>query len=185
MLSADEIRRSLIASVLFLRGKEEGLDLLDRSIAGFWRSFAVIVLILPINAITMLAVSRTDDTDRSVAGLIVDGLPVLLLDWIAFPIALALGARVLGVTATYVDYVVARNWAAPLAAAIMTVPFVLQGAGWTNPSLTAFLSILTLGIVLRLHFIIIRAALKTEIAPSIGLVIVDILITLLIVGLVG
>lgn len=185
MFAPHEIRRSLVASWQLFRGRADGLALLDRTVEGFWRSFAAILLVLPVNAVTMLAVSRIDDTDQTVGHLILDGLPVLVTDWVAFPVLLALAARPLGVTGTYVSYVVARNWAAPLAAALLMVPFLLEGAGWTSPPVTAFLSVISLGLVLRLHFVILRLALRTEIGPSAALVLADVIVTLVIVALFG
>lgn len=181
MFSLTEIRRSFRAIWLLFRARPEGLALLDRSMSGFWRSFAVIVLVIPINAVTMLAVSRTDRSDATAVSLIVDGLPLLLADWVLFPILLALAAGPLGVSRTYVSYVVARNWAAPLAAAVMTLPLVLQGAGWIDGTGMALLSMVALGLILRLHYLIVRLGLDVAAGFAIGLVVADLLLTLLLV----
>lgn len=182
-MSAAEISRSLGASWEFFRGRPGGLALLDRTIEGFWRSFGVILLVLPINALTMFAVSRIDDTDQPVGSLFVDGLPILVLDWVAFPVLLAILARPLDVSQSYVSYVVARNWAAPLAAVMLMVPFVLEGAGWTGPATTAFLSIIALALVLRLHYVILRLALRAGVGLAIALLVGDVMLTLFIVAL--
>ena len=130
MLTAPEIVRSLGGAWALFLGRREGLERLDRSLAGFWRSFLVIILILPINAVSMFAASRLDNATETFDQLFWGGLPVLLVDWIAFPVLLAGAAGALGVKRTYVDYVVARNWAAPLASVLLAVPLVFQGAGF-------------------------------------------------------
>ncbi|WP_108660740.1 hypothetical protein [Acuticoccus kandeliae] len=183
MLTPTEIRRSLNGAWLLFLGRAEGLAALDRSADGFWRSFAVILLLLPINAITLLAVSRTGETTASFQEMFFEGLPVLALDWVAFPIILALSAGMLGVKRTYVSYIVARNWMAPIAAVILAIPVVLQGAGWLGPSPAVLLSLLSMGLVLRYHYLVVRLALETTMGLSIGLVVVDLLVTLVFVGL--
>jgi len=184
MLSVAEIRRSLRGVWLLFFGRAEGLAALDRSVEGFWRSFAVIVLLLPLTAISVLAVTR-GDPDRAFTDLLFQQLPLMALDWVTFPIVLALAAKPLGVAAHYVTYVVARNWAAPITGAILTVPLVLEGAGWVPREGASFLSIVALILVLRYHYMILRIALKTPVSLSIGLVIADFCISLLLIGLFG
>ncbi|MBJ3775374.1 hypothetical protein [Acuticoccus mangrovi] len=185
MLSTAEITGSLRGAWQLFCNRPDGLRALDRSVTGFWRSFRVIVLLLPINAITMLAVSRMGRGTESFGDLFLGGLPVLLLDWIAFPVVMAVAAGSLGVKATYVSYVVARNWAAPISSAILAIPFILQGAGWVEPTLAVILSLIAMGLVLRYHYLILRIALGTTVPISIGLVIVDMLLSLLLVALLG
>lgn len=182
MSAVAETVRSLNGAWLLFKARPEGLLALDRSLSGFWRSFAVIVLIVPLNALTIFAIARTNP-DETFSDLFGNGLPILALDWVAFPLALALFAGPLGVSATYASYVVARNWAAPIASTLLMVPFLLQGAGWIGPNATMVISLAALGLVLRYHFLILRIALRTSVTVSIALTIVDVLLTLLIAGL--
>lgn len=179
MLTSAEIARSLNGAWLLFRGRNEGLLALDRTVDGFWRSFAVILLLLPLNAVTMFAISRAEGARETFQAMFVSGLPLLLLDWIAFPVVLALAAAPLGIKRTYASYVVARNWAAPLMAAIMMIPFVLRGAGWVETTAAVLLSLVTLAVVLRFHYLIMRIALKTSAVVSVGLVVADFMLTML------
>jgi len=183
MPSVEEILRSLRGAAVLFLARPDGLSALDRSVGGFWRSFAAIILIVPLNAITMLALAQ--GSQERFGGLFVSQLPVLAADWVAFPIALAIAARPLGVGAHYVSYVVARNWAAPIAAAILTVPFLLEGAGWIPRQGSAFLSLVALVIVLRYHYVILRLALQATVPIALALVMVDVLLTLVISTLIG
>jgi hypothetical protein len=183
MLTSREIVRSLTGVWLLFRGRSDGLLALDRTVDGFWRSFAVIVLLLPLNALTMFAISRIEGARESFASLFLSGLPVLVLDWIAFPAALALVARPLGIGRTYASYVVARNWAAPLIAAILMIPFVLQGAGWVETTAAVILSLAAVLVALRFHYVILRVALKTSAAVSVGLLVADFMLTMILVAI--
>ncbi|WMS43612.1 hypothetical protein RDV64_04205 [Acuticoccus sp. MNP-M23] len=184
MLSAAEINRSLRGAWLLFLGREEGLQALDRSVDGFWRSFAVIVLVLPLTAISVVAVTR-GDPDRAFSDIFLSQIPLLLLDWVIFPLVMALVARPLGVSAHYVSYVVARNWAAPITAAILTVPLVLEGAGFLPVEGANLLSIIALLMVLYYHFRVLRLALKTPVSLSIGLVVADFCVTMVLIGMFG
>lgn len=185
MLELSEISRSLRGAAALFMGRKEGLLALDRSVEGFWRSFGAVILILPLNAITVFAIARAGRAEDSFVGLFTSQLPVLLLDWVTFPLLLALAAKPLGVAANYVSYVVARNWAAPIGAAILTVPFLLQGAGWIPVNGAALLSLVALLVVLRYHYVIMRLALGAEMTLAIGLVVADLLISLVIIALFG
>ncbi len=182
MLSVGEIRRSLGGAWWLFLNRADGLKALDRSVEGFWRSFAVILLLLPLTAISVLAVTR-NNPEIPFGELFMAQLPLMAVDWVAFPLLLALGAKPLGISAHYVDYVVARNWAAPIGSAFLTVPLVLEGVGWVPSEGANILSIVALLVVMRYHFVIVRITLKTPVAFSIGLVIADFFLSLVMIGL--
>jgi hypothetical protein len=183
VLTPAQIARSLGGAFDLFLGRAEGLQRLDRSIDGFWRSFLVILLILPINAVSMLAASRLEGTAETFGQLFWGGLPVLALDWITFPILLAAAAGPLGVQRTYVDYVVARNWASPIAAGLLAVPLVLQGAGFLPAPIGTLLSLVAMAVVLRYHYMIVRIALGVTIPLAVGIVVADVFLSLVIVAL--
>lgn len=182
MTATATISRSLTGAALIFRGRDAGLGYLDRSVDGFWRSFAVIFLVFPIHILTLYAVSRTENGEAFNAALRTS-VPLLALDWVLFPAVLALAAKPLGVASHYVSYVVARNWAAPIAAAITMLPFILEGAGWIPPEGGALLSLIALGLVLRFHYMILRIALQAAVGMAIALVVVDLMLSLVLVGL--
>lgn len=183
MLTSAEIARSFRGVIALFMGKAEGLKLLDRSVDGFWRSFAVIVLLLPFSAVNVLAVIRLGGSGDNFSQLFFRQLPVLGLDWIAFPLAMAAAAKPLGVSANYVTFVVARNWAAPICAAVVTVPYLLQGAGWVPAEGAALLSLIAFLVVIWYDYVIIRLTLRAPVSITAGLVIADLLLSLLIFSL--
>lgn len=182
MLTPEEIARSLGGAWQLFLGRPEGLQRLDRSLGGFWRSFLVIFLILPVNAVAMLAASRLEIATETFDELFWGGLPVLFVDWIAFPVLLALAAGPLEVKRTYVDYVVARNWASPIAASLLAIPLVLQGGGIIPEAMATLLSLVGMALVLRYHFIILRTALKVTIPTAVTLLVFDVVLSIFIVA---
>ncbi|UOM33186.1 hypothetical protein [Acuticoccus sp. I52.16.1] len=180
-VSGPEIGRSLEGAWRLFRNRPDGIDLLDRSIDGFWRSFWAILLVLPIDAISLLALSRIA-VQPPFGEAFAERLPVLALDWVAFPILLACIAKPLGVTKRYVTYVVARNWAAPISWVIVTIPLLLQGAGFMGDELAVIATIAALMVAVRYHYLIMRIALGVTLEIAIALVVVDLVISFLIVA---
>lgn len=178
------IRRSLAASWQLFRGREEGMRGLDCSLEGFWRSFSVILILLPINAVVALAevrlVERSGDPAGDFGPFLLSKVFAMAIDWIAFPILLALFAGWLGVARTYVPYVVARNWAAPLALSLSAIPAILFAAGMIGEEIAVIAFLVVLVLVLRFHFLILRIALKVEPALALALVVADLVLSLLI-----
>lgn len=132
MIDLAEARRSLSGVGRLLVGDPRGLALLDLTIDGFWRSFAVAVWMLPIVVVSVAADVRllteagVDPAAIEPMARFVVGLLTYFLGWAAFPLLLVVVARPLGLGGVFVPWMVARNWSTPVAA----VPFVLVTALW-------------------------------------------------------
>ncbi|MBD8878299.1 hypothetical protein [Roseibium polysiphoniae] len=188
MLSGQEIARALQGSWMLLRNRPEGMRGFDLSIEGFWRSFAVVFLLVPLFVVSSLAERKLllDETDFLPAGAFwLAQFTSLGLDWVALPLLLAGLAKPLGISAGYVPFIVARNWTSLLAA----LPYVFVGllylAGLIAPGIMVLLSLVTLIVVIWYRFIIARVALQASMSMTIGVVILDIILSLLIGELAG
>ncbi|MEM9223522.1 MAG: hypothetical protein AAGB11_14140 [Pseudomonadota bacterium] len=182
MLTTAEVRRSFGGAVALFLGRADGLNALDCSVAGFWRSFLTFVFILPLNALTIYVLVRPEE-NISFAPEFIRQVPALLVSWVAFPIALALAAKPLGISARYTSYVVARNWCAPLWSAILTVPLLFQGAGWLSEEGTFVLWIPAWLIVLRAHYLVMRIALAVTPGVAIALVLADVALSFCVIAI--
>lgn len=182
MLAPAEARRAFRGAWLLFRGRSEGLALMDRSFEGFWRSFAALLLVIPSDALMLFVLSRMDGVG-SFGTLFMQRLPVLALDFVLLPIGLAAAARPLGIAGGYVDFIVARNWGAPLASALIALPYLLSGAGWLDAQTTTLISVALLGLVFRYQWMTLRLCLRAPIPMAIALLAIDLLMSLLIVGL--
>ncbi|WP_075221914.1 hypothetical protein [Acuticoccus yangtzensis] len=183
-MTVAEISRSLEGAWRLFRNRRDGLDLLDRSLEGFWRSFGALLLILPIDAISLLALSRIA-VQPPLFEAFLSRLPALALDWVLFPIILAALAKPLGISKSYVSYVVARNWAAPISWVIVTIPIVLQGAGFLGDQMAIIATLVALMVAVRYHFLIIRISLGVTIEVAVALIAVDLVISFLVVAIAG
>ncbi|MEO9903099.1 MAG: hypothetical protein ABJ360_16475 [Roseobacter sp.] len=188
MLSGQEIARALQGSWMLLRNRPEGMRGFDLSIEGFWRSFAVVFLLVPLFVVSSLAERKLllDETDFLPAGSFwLAQFTSLGLDWVVLPLLLAGLAKPLGISAGYVPFIVARNWTSLLAA----LPYVFVGllylAGLIAPGIMVLLSLVTLIVVIWYRFIITRVALQASMSMTIGVVMLDIILSLLIGEIAG
>lgn len=186
MLTREEIARSLSGAWALFLNRREGMQAFDVSADGFFRSFGVILLVLPPYLISVLAEVRL----LEIAGVPAESFPMvwffawkivgLGIDWIALPLVLVVLARPLGIAKRYGAFVVARNWAGPLAMSISVLPSVLFAAGLVGQEVAAILFLATVILVIRYQYLITRIALQTAIAATIGIVVLDLLLSLVI-----
>lgn len=176
----EEIHRSLAGSWQLFMGRAEGMRAFDVSIDGFWRSFGVIVLLCVPYAITVVAEQRIIDEEATlVLGDFSQQAYVLakaigfVLDWVCYPVLVALLARPLAISAHYVPYIVARNWTSAIAILPYVVPALLYNFGLISATTTMFLTLVAIGFVLRYRYVVARIALHAPVGLAIGLVVLD------------
>jgi hypothetical protein len=171
-------------------GQPKGMDRLDVSLEGFWRSFGAVVFVVPSLVIAILLQRSTlAGSGEPVAQLAPADLSAnavgLLLDWITFPILFALLAKPLGVAAGYVPFIVARNWAAVSVAAIGTLLNAVGALPFAPVALTSALLVMALGLTLWFSYNVARTALRAPIGLAIPIVVLDFLLSFTIWSLVA
>lgn len=180
MLTSTEIARSTGAAWALFKGDARGLRQFDLSFDGFWRSFGVIVLLIPAIGI-LIASERLQILGQTAmspetfpAGtFVVSRVFGHLLGWVDYPLALALLARPLGLARSYVPLVVALNWMTLIAAVPVTLPSLLHVLGLVSADTAGFLNLIALGVVIRYQFMVTRIATAAPAGFCIGLVALD------------
>ena len=165
-------------------GRPEGLNRLDTSLEGFWRSFAAIILVAPFALLALDQPAAARCRSRRGAGPLTGGgaraLGVaLLVDWFAFPLIFALLAPTFGLGSRYVPFIVARNWA--------SVDHRGDGRGRACACISSaccrrrslpYALLVALAIALRFSYVIARTTLAVSMAMALPIVILDFLISL-------
>ncbi len=187
MFGVAEIVRAFQGSWALFQRREEGLRAFDLTVEGFWRSFGVAVLLIPPLIITSFAERALLLREVGIEpGQFAEGSFWLLqglgfvVDWLLTPVVLALLARPFGFSSTYVPFVVVRNWTSLLAVCPYLVPAILYLLGIISGGIMVFLTLLAMLTVLYYRFIVVRMALRTSLGLSIGIVLLDFLLSILI-----
>ncbi|WP_417675468.1 hypothetical protein [Roseibium sp.] len=187
MITGQEIARALTGSWLLLKNRPEGMLWFDRSLEGFWRSFGVFFLLLPVVGITGLMERKMylEETDLTV-DIFPDGLfwtsqlAASFLDWILLPVVLAFLARSLGIARGYVDFVIVRNWSSLL----VVVPYALAGllylAGIIPLGIVSLVIVSAFIAILWYKFNITRITLQTGTSMTVGIVVLDMVLSIVI-----
>lgn len=178
-------RDNLAGALQILSGRPEGLNRLDTSLEGFWRSFAVVVVVAPIAFLTLVGQEPLPTDPSAVvvpltaARVLLYGV-TLLVDWFAFPLVFALLAPAFGLGSRYVPFVVARNWASIVISAIVAIVHMLRIFGLLPIAVLPYAFLVVLAITLRLSFVLVRTTLSVSIAMALPIVVLDFLLSLVI-----
>jgi len=176
------LRDNLAGAWAVMFGRSEGINRLDTSLDGFWRSFAVVILIAPFALLALLSQQPLNVDGAAPPGgdsIVWDGF-ALLVDWFAFPLLFAFVARPFGLGSRYVTFIVARNWASVIIGAMVAVIHALHLLGVLPSVIMPYALIVAVGVSLRFSYIIVRTTLVVSAAMAIPIVILDFLLSLVI-----
>lgn len=191
MLDREEIVRSLTGAWWLFLDRPDAMRFFDVSLDGFWRSFRAVILLIPAYALTALAERTMILADPIAAIGLSDGAFIVVkavtlsVDWVTLPIVLAVLAGPLGIGRSYTSFVVARNWCAVIAVAPFGVISLIFVLGLISADAANFLSLAALIVVLRYNFLIARRALNVGVGFALGIVVLDLVVSLAIAVSVG
>lgn len=189
MFKNEEIRRNVSGAWTIMKGDAGGVGQLDSSFEGFWRSFAVFFLLVPVFALGLVSHMRALAEDGLIVGPGMAGYIFAVfiargLEWVAFPAILALAARPLRLDRNYASFIVARNWASLVIAGIYAPPLLLHVLGFLPTGLVVLAGFVILIVATFFSFRIARICLQVDGTMAAGIVAFDFVLTLAIMDLV-
>lgn len=169
MIARHEVLLSLYGAWrLFLRDPR-GIEWLDTSIEGYWKSFFCAVVVLP--GYALWVVSR--DYSLVEAGffriLTVEGIEYVI-QWVAWPLIMAYIAPVLDRSENYIRYIVAFNWGASIYILIALFILAVEHVGFMPKGIIGLVMLSGTIIVLLYHWYILRIGLEVSGVGAAGLV---------------
>jgi hypothetical protein len=176
------IRDNLAGAFEVMLGRPDGLDRLDTSVDGFWRSFGAVILVAPFAFLSLLSQQALSTQAGASSGLTgaqitLDGI-ALLVDWFTFPIVFAILARPFGLGSHYVPFIVARNWASVVIAAMVSIVHILHLVGVLPSAAMPYALLLAIAVSLRFSYVIVRTTLFVSMALALPIVLFDLLLSL-------
>ncbi len=183
MIAARDIAYGLFAAWRLAHFDRTGMQYVDATVDGFWKSFFAAVIALPgyaaLRAVTMVANPEalpTASWPRTIAVLTVG----YVVAWLAFPVAMTVIADILDRRDRFIPLIVAYNWSAVVQIAVLLPAAILVAAGGGEPAFLLYFAVMA-AILIYLWFII-RTALDTPGTTAAALVALDFIINLLING---
>jgi len=176
------IRENLVGAWHVMLGQPEGLNRIDTSLEGFWRSFAAVVLLVPFAVLALfsevpLAVAAGEPLVSLTGGTFVLLAMTLLADWFAFPLVFAVIAPPFGLSSSYVPFIVTRNWASVILGAGMGLVHALHLVGAIPTGLAPYVLLAVIAVALRFSYVVVRLTLAVSMGMALPIVILDFLIS--------
>jgi len=168
--------------LLFDRG---GMACFDRTPAGVARSFLLAPFLWPA-FIAVMALQFSDDlASAGVVRFLVVETIAYVIGWTLFPLVMTFVADALGRGGRWLDHIVAYNWSQVVQMAAYLPLLALARSGALPPGLAEGV----LGVVgmamLVYHGFIVRTALEVSVPAAIGVVFLDVVLSVLVSGWAG
>ena len=167
----DAMQGFLAASTL-ARGDARGIDLLDLSVGGFWRSFQAVLWLVPLHALLLVVLSRSVGPDATSVSWATEFVS-LFARFGLFPVVAMMLTRVTGLTQRFVPLVVASNWTSLLQGAFLAASLLLISL--LPPDSRAMLQFAAFAVTMAYSWFVTRTALQTTGIIAFGFVLADFL----------
>lgn len=178
--SLREIVASLYGSWRLAHFDRTGMAYFDKTIEGFWRSFFAALLIAPLYAV-MLGLrygAEGEPGDPMHYGLI-EAISYLI-SWLAYPVVMLSLTEALDCRDRFIGYMVAYNWALVLQNCLLIPIATLNALHVFGPDIATVLWLAAVIAVIVYLWFIARTGLGVQSLTAVGIVSVDILLSLLI-----
>ncbi|WP_279478946.1 hypothetical protein [Aureimonas sp. SK2] len=178
--SLPEIGRYFTGAWRLMAGDRRGLDRLDLSADGFWRSFSALVVALPPTALSWLEFERIERAGAPVTPVVALAAHALadLTAWLLPLLLVGVAARHIGFSKRMVPFVVAVNWGGALLTWAFSPFFVLLLLGGQS-DLTQILGLLIAVASIVLTVRLIAVATGSDYPLSIAIVTMMVFVSLL------
>jgi len=181
------MRRSVDAAFDLVVRDQRAWTKFDLTTEGFYRSFAAMFVVLPLNIVIDIILTQVAIAERLRQGKpavdaaygLSDALfatVALSVQWLLFPIAMIFLLRYLGLAQRYAALIIAHNWATVVIWLFYLPPFLLYAAGIISSSLANDLYLMILGFTLYYRFYIVQTALGTTWLLAAGIAMIDFLL---------
>ena len=171
MPSWQETLASIYGAYRLARLDAGGMHWFNHTIAGFWRSFGVALLVLP--PYLLILWLRLDDTVESGTWYFFVEMLGYAVGWLAFPLIMLGIAVILGFQSHYISYIIAYNWTATIQVAAVLPIVLLNSGGLVGQDIGLFLGVAITLVILFYQWFVARTALQTSGVTAAALVALD------------
>lgn len=180
MISAKEVAGALYGIWRIARWDDTAFSFFNATEQGFWRSYTAALLVAPLQALYQLSVYLTQDNPPPIGRMIaIESIEYAIL-WVLFPLAMFYVVKLLEREGEFFRYIVAYNWF-QLAVGYVAMPLVvLSQFGLLTPPVSGFFDSMIFVAYVTYAAYLARAGLKVGVGTGIGIVVLDILLTLMV-----
>lgn len=181
MLTAGETAGALYGLSRLIRLDDGGLQFFNASREGFWNSFWVAVVVLPVYLIQSLVFYDRADLPVGPLTYAIIELETYVISWVLFPLIMIRVSTWLDRGHRFFVFAVAYNWFQLVISLVILPLALLNGLGALPQGLAALLLGATAAFLVYTWFIA-HKALDIGAGTAVGIVILDVLLSILING---
>ena len=178
---------ALTGAFALAMGRDDAFEHFDLTAEGFWRSFAAVVVIAPLNvyadrvqAVTVCLLQGLDPAPFSPALSVL----TLLVGWIAWPVVVALLTFRTRFSPVFARYITVYNWTSLPVFVVMVIPLVALDLGLIGLQVATVTEALLFTAALWYRWQVARLALGAPALVALGLVGGDVVLSLAITRLI-
>ncbi len=171
-----EISSSIYGAYRLARLDAGGLNFFNMSVDGFWRSFFAAVIVAPAYVIIVLLRDRADAADSAS---MTPEITAYVLGWILWPLVMLVVARMFGLIANFVGYIIVYNWSNIIQVAVLLPVALITEAGVIPQAMAPVLTMVATIYVLFYLWFVARTALGAPNWTAAAIVVLDVLTGLL------
>ena len=179
-LTARDVAYSVFGAYRLARFDPTGLQYMDRTPEGAWKSFYAAVIVLPAWAL-LLAIRLWDQVqDTPLTQVVLVESIAYVISWTAFPVIMHGVTGMLDRSTRYVDFLCAYNWSSVVQMAVYLPVVVLAATGLLPQPLSESLVFGVMLAMLTYQWFVMRTALDISGVTAALLVLLDLFLSALI-----
>ena len=169
MIARHEVLLSLYGAWrLFLRDPR-GIEWMDDSIEGYWKSFTCALVVLPVFAVWVFMRNADLEDVGFVRIITVEGIEYVI-QWVSWPLIMAYVVPVIGRDDNYLRYIVAFNWSHGIYVGILFIVLIVELFGLAAGGGLAGIGLIATIVMLTYRWYIAKVALEVSGGGAAGLV---------------
>lgn len=181
-----EVTRSIHGAWRIARMDPDALNYFDLSIDGFGRSFVALLVVAPFYIMFLILNHGSQPGLELPTGPVVSTefyvavkLIAYIIGWLIFPLVMVPISRLLDLSQSYIPYIIVWNWSNVLVMAVI-LPTVLLFPPADQTGAAAKMVLMGAQITMLFYsFLVARAGLRCKILTAVGIVVLDLLLSLM------
>ena len=179
MISVPQLANGLYGTWLVLKFDVRGWEYFETSLQGFWASFIAALILAPFHFVHTIADFGSERTDLTFLPYLIVEVLSYVLSWTLFPFAMLYASEFLGRTPRYFWHIVPYNWIRLPIEGPLYLFLLMSDFGIISMEGVAFINLLGLAALIIYDTFIAGVGLKIATGTAMGLVVLDIALSLI------
>jgi len=179
MLTRSEVLRGVYGAWLLFLGDRRGLDWIDRSPLGAWRSFLLAPLLFPLDLVNIGVAAAELHATASLARILAVELITYTIGWAAYPLVMLGLAPMLDRERQILGFIAVSNWTSVITSALSLVLSLLLWSEILPDVIANLLIFVQLAVLFVYGWFVIKTALELKPMLAAGLSVLQLIIAII------